>query len=247
LNPFFTFSDARNFFSGNPNLDPEFTDSYELGHIKYWEKGTLGSSVYYRHTEDVIQRLFTADEDGNTVRRPENIATENSYGLEFTYSYNPVKWWRINGDFNFYRAITSGEFVNAEGITRQLDADALTWFTRLTSRTTFWKNTDLQVRVNYRAPRIRPQGKTKSITSVDLGLSKDIMKGNGTLTLSVRDLFNSRKYRYIIEEQDFYSENVFQRRARQATLTFNYRLNQKKRRGGRRSGGDRDGGGGEEF
>lgn len=247
LNPFFTFSDARNFFSGNPNLDPEFTDSYELGHIKYWEKGTLGSSVYYRHTEDVIQRLFTADEAGNTVRRPENIATENSYGLEFTYSYNPVKWWRINGDFNFYRAITSGEFVNAEGITRQLDADALTWFTRLTSRTTFWKNTDLQVRVNYRAPRIQPQGKTRSITSVDLGLSKDILKGNGTLTLSVRDLFNSRKYRYIIEEQDFYSENVFQRRARQATLTFNYRLNQKKRRGGRRGGGDRDGGGGEEF
>ncbi|MEO1218839.1 MAG: hypothetical protein AAFY45_35235, partial [Bacteroidota bacterium] len=70
-----------------------------------------------------------------------------------------------------------------------------------------------------------------------------------TLKVSVRDLFNSRKYRYVIEEQDFYSENVFQRRARQATLTFNYRLNQKKRRGGRRGGrGDYDGGGeGGEF
>ncbi|MEM8526391.1 MAG: outer membrane beta-barrel family protein [Bacteroidota bacterium] len=247
LNPFFTFSDARNFFAGNPNLDPELTDSYELGHIKYWEKGTLSSSVYYRHTEDVIQRLFTADEQGNTVRRPENIATENSYGLEFTYSYNPVKWWRINGDFNFFRAITSGEFVNAEGVTRQLDADALTWFTRLTSRTTFGKNTDLQVRVNYRAPRVRPQGKTRAITSVDLGLSRDILKGNGTLTLSVRDLFNSRKYRYVIEEADFYSENLFQRRARQATLTFNYRLNQKKRRGGRGNRGDYGGGGEGEF
>ncbi|MEM9884428.1 MAG: TonB-dependent receptor [Bacteroidota bacterium] len=236
LNPFFTFSDARNFFSGNPNLDPEFTDSYELGHIKYWDKGSLGSAVYYRHTEDVIQRLFTADENGNTVRRPENIATEDSYGLEFTYSYNPAKWWRLNGDFNFFRAITSGAFINAEGVRRDLEADTYTWFTRLTSRVTFWKNTDLQVRVNYRAPRIQPQGKTRAILSTDLGLSKDILKNNGTITLSVRDLFNSRKYRYLIEEEGFVSENVFQWRVRQTTLTFNYRLNQKKQRGGRGRG-----------
>ncbi|MEM1326715.1 MAG: outer membrane beta-barrel family protein [Bacteroidota bacterium] len=244
LNPFFTFSDARNFFSGNPNLTPEFTDSYELGHIKYWEKGSLGSSIYYRHTEDVIQRLFTADDNGNTIRRPENIATEDSYGVEVTYNYNLADWWRLNGDFNFFRAITSGEFMNAEGISRDLNADTYTWFTRLTSRTTFWKNTDLQVRFNYRAPRIQPQGKVRALYSIDLGLSKDIMQGNGTLTLSVRDLLNSRQYRYLIEEPGFTSENVFQWRARTTTLTFNYRLNQKKKRGGRSRGGY-DGGDGD--
>ncbi|MEM9887270.1 MAG: outer membrane beta-barrel protein, partial [Bacteroidota bacterium] len=68
-------------------------------------------------------------------------------------------------------------------------------------------------------------------------------KNKGTITLSVRDLFNSRKYRYTIEEDDFFSENVFQWRVRQTTLTFNYRLNQKKRRGGRERGGDYGGGG----
>jgi outer membrane receptor protein involved in Fe transport len=244
LNPFFNFSDARNFRSGNPNLTPEFTDSYEMGHIKYWQKGSVGSSIYYRHTEDVIQRLFTADEDGNTIRRPENIATEDSYGMEVTYSYTLADWWRLNGDFNFFRAITSGEFVNAEGIRRDLEADTYTWFTRLTSRTTFWKNTDLQVRVNYRAPRIQPQGRVRALYSIDLGLSKDILKGNGTLTLSVRDLLNSRKYRYTIEEPNFVSENVFQWRARTTTLTFNYRLNQNKKRG---RGGRGEYDGGEDF
>jgi hypothetical protein len=215
-----------------------------MGHIKYWQKGSVGSSIYYRHTEDVIQRLFTADEDGNTIRRPENIATEDSYGMEVTYSYTLADWWRLNGDFNFFRAITSGEFVNAEGIRRDLEADTYTWFTRLTSRTTFWKNTDLQVRVNYRAPRIQPQGRVRALYSIDLGLSKDILKGNGTLTLSVRDLLNSRKYRYTIEEPNFVSENVFQWRARTTTLTFNYRLNQNKKRG---RGGRGEYDGGEDF
>jgi outer membrane receptor protein involved in Fe transport len=41
LNPFFTLRDRRNIFRGNPNIIPELTDSYELGHVKYWDKGSL--------------------------------------------------------------------------------------------------------------------------------------------------------------------------------------------------------------
>ena len=68
------------------------------------------------------------------------------------------------------------------------------------------------------------------------------MKGNATLTLNVRDVFNSRKWRYITEGDGFYAEGDFQWRARSSTLTFSYRLNQKKRpdRGGRGGGGDMD-------
>ena len=57
LNPFFNFSDSRNFFSGNPNLDPEFTNSFEIGNIKYWENASMSASVYYRHTTGKIQRI----------------------------------------------------------------------------------------------------------------------------------------------------------------------------------------------
>ena len=72
------------------------------------------------------------------------------------------------------------------------------------------------------------------------------MNGNATLTLNVRDVFNSRKRRYITEGDGFYAEGEFQWRARSTTLTFTYRLNQKKRqeRGGRGEGGyDMDFGG----
>ena len=39
LSPFATFSDSRNFFGGNPNLNPEFTNAFEIGHIKYFKFG----------------------------------------------------------------------------------------------------------------------------------------------------------------------------------------------------------------
>ena len=57
LSPFMTFSDSRNFFSGNPDLNPEFSNVYEVGHIKYFEKGTVTSSVYFRDTDGKIERI----------------------------------------------------------------------------------------------------------------------------------------------------------------------------------------------
>ncbi len=243
LNPFYTFSDSRNQRSGNPNLDPELTHSIEFGHIKYWEKGSLSSSIYYRYSTDAIERsILTVLDDQSTLSRPENLKDENAYGFEFTFSYNPVKWWRINGDLNFYRAITDGSNIRED-----LESDTHTMQGRGTSRITLWKNTDIQLRLGYRAPRETTQGKRQGVFSTDLAISRDILKNNGTLTLSVRDLFNTRKWRYETILDDFYSKGNFQWRSRTVRLTLNYRLNQKKQRGrrGNRSGGDFEGGEGE--
>lgn len=243
LNPFFSFSDSRSYYSGNPNVDPEFTDSYELGYINYWDKGSLSSSIYYRHTEGVISRLTergVVDGDTLFITRPENLATEDAYGFEFTFSYTPEKWFRLNGDLNLYRAITDGTNLGST-----FEADAFTMSARLTSQMTLWKQLESQIRFNYRAPRETTQGRRKALYMMDIGLSKDIWKKKATLTLSVRDVFNSRKRRYETFGPDFYRSGEYQWRSRVATLKLNYRINQKKRRGrGGRSGGD-DGGGGE--
>jgi outer membrane receptor protein involved in Fe transport len=240
LNPFFTFSDSRNTFSGNPNLDPEYTDSYEIGNIKYFESGTISGSFFYRRTTDVIQRILEFRPDGTTNRQPENLAERDDYGLELTFQYSGLKWWRVDGNANFFRSITNGQNLD-DG----LQADTYTWFARMTNRFTFWDGADLQLRLNYRAPRETTQGKSKSITSIDLGLSKDLSK-DVTMTIGVRDLLNSRKRRGETIGDGFFRESEFQWRARSANIAINYRINQKKKRsrGGNR-GGDFEGG--EEF
>lgn len=233
LNPFFSFSNPRNFFSGNPDLLPEFTDSYELGYLRYLEKGSVNAAVYYRYTTGVVSRIRTLNSDGTTIFRPENLLTENAYGLEFNFNYSPYKWWQMNGDVNFFRAITDGANIEED-----INSDALTWFARYNNQFTLPKLVDCQVRINYRAGQETPQGRRKSITSIDLALGRDIFRGNGTLTFSVRDLFNTRRYRYSNEGPNFFSEGLYRRQFRQFTLSLNYRLNQKKKR---QRGGDRGG------
>ena len=245
LNPFFTFSDNRNFRAGNPNLDPEFSSNFEVGYLHILGKGSLYGAVYYRHTTGVIERVQRVDEIGNSVTIPENLGEADNLGLEFNGNYRLAKWWRFNADFNFFREEIT-QTVAFDGLPLgSLDAETLTWFTRGTTQFDIGKGTEAQLRFNYRAPRTTPQGRRAAIASVDLAASHDVLKGNGTLTLSVRDLFNSRRRRYETFGENFRREGDFQWRTTTATLTLNYRLNQQKqrRRGGR--GGDFEGGDGE--
>lgn len=237
LSPFMTFSDNRNYFSGNPDLNPEFTDAFEVGHLKYMEKGSVSSSVYYRHTNGEVEQIRRVLADGSSVTRPENLATENVYGLELTASFVPYQWWKLDGNANFFRAITDGSNVDT-----RLYSDTYTWFTRLTSRFTFWRNTDLQLRGNYEAPQKTTQGTRKAIAALDIAMSRDILKNNGTLTLNVTDVFNSRRYRSTTNGANFYTFSNSQGRLRQINLTFSYRLHQGKATGkGKKGSGDEEG------
>ena len=232
LIPFSNFSDSRVFYTGNPNLNPEYTHSWELGYLRDFGKGSLLTSVYYRHRLGVIQRITTVDSTGFTRIRPINLATEDAYGLELSYSYDLLTWWKVNANANLYRAITEGTYQG-----ERLFSDTFTWNGRMTSRMTLFKNVDFQASLNYQAPRITPQGKQLSMYFIDLGFSRDILKGKGTLTASVRDLFNSRKERRITDNNGYYSVSTFQWRARQALFTFSYRLNRSKEKSDMREGG----------
>lgn len=225
LLPFSNFSDSRVFFVGNPNLNPEYTHSFEGGYLTNFESGSLLTSLYYRSRTSVIQRISEVDTSGITRIIPINLATQDAYGMELNFSITPVKWWQINLNGNFYRAITEGQYEE-----ETLYSDTYTMNGRVTSKTTIAQKIDFQASFNYNAPRVTTQGKQLSSYSLDLALSKDILKGKGTLVANVRDLLNSRLRRNITDIEGYYSESESLRRYRQFIVTFSYRLNKQKDR-----------------
>lgn len=223
LSPYMTFSDSRNFSSGNPDLNPEFSNVFEIGHIKYFDKGSFTSSVYYRSTKGKIDRIRMVNAAGNSTTRPENLLSEKAFGTEFTSGYTPYKWWKLDFNFNLFYADIDGS-----NILKSYKASTYSWFARQTSRFMFAKNFDVQVRGNYEAPQKTAQGKRKALYYADLSTSKDVFKGNGTLTFNVLDVFNSRRTRSITSGPNFYSDGYGQFRRRQINLTLNYRIKQSK-------------------
>lgn len=226
LSPFVTFSDSRNYWSGNPDLNPEFSDVVELGHIKYFEKGSLSSAIYYRFTDDKIDRIRRVNDDGSSVTLPENLLSEKAFGLEFAANYSPFKWWKTDENFNFFHADIDGS-----NIAEDYKTTTYSWFARHTSKFMLPKNFDIQLRANYEAPQKTAQGRREALYYFDLAATKDILGGSGTLNLSILDIFNTRRMRVITEGANFYSQGNFQWRRRQINLTFNYRINQAKQAG----------------
>lgn len=238
LNPFFSYSDNRNFYSGNPFLNPEFTNSYEINYIKIWDQATLSSGIFYRQTADVISRIRRLTDDNNFITQPENLGFQDDFGVEFNATYNPATWARLSGNVNFFRSITTSGTTDIN-----LDADTYALTGRLMTKFTVWKGSDIQLTGNFRSPRLTPQGRTRAINSMDFGWSKDFLKKkNLSLTLSVRDVFNSRKRNFETFGENFYSEGEFQWRVRTISLSAIYRINQNKQRSRGGGGGD-DGGG----
>lgn len=228
LAPFFSFSDNRNFFSGNPDVNPEFTDSYELGTVRYFPKGSLYGGLYYRHRTGVVERINVVDEDGFTRIFPVNLSTQDAYGLEFNFQWDALQWYQVNANLNLFRAITDGQF---EG--QNFDADNFSSSGQLNNIIRMWESS-LQISFNFRGPGRNTQGRSLGRYVMNLGWSKDLLKDRATLTLSVRDLFNTRYRRNFATGENFERFSQFQWRERQITLDFTYRLNQQKQRTPRR-------------
>lgn len=236
LLPFSNFSDSRNFRAGNPNLRPEYTNSFEVGFLENWDAGSILTSVYYRHRTDIVQRITRVVNGDETISQPVNLAVQHAIGLEIAWSQDITNWWSLDANTNLYREETQG---NYEG--ESLNAETFTMSGRASSRLKY-QGFNFQTSFRYRAPRQTPQGRRKAVAVMDFGVARDLWEGKGTLSLSVRDLFNSRRWRSVIDTPTYYSESDFQWRARQVMLSFSYRLNQKK---SRRGGGSRDDDGGE--
>ena len=176
--------------------------------------------------------------EGITHRMPVNLGVKDAFGIEFSGSYEIIKWWTLRGSYNFYREIRDGEF---NGI--QYDIDEYSWSTRLNSKWTIKNKVNLQSSFNYRAPHKSPQGEIKARYSLDAGFSFDLLKGNGTVAFNVKDALNSRKRSSTSYGENFVSDFEMQWRSRFFRLSFTYRINQKKKRQSEKDFENFDGGG----
>lgn len=237
LNPVSNYSSSINFFMGNPDLDPSFTDAFDFGYMKRWNRITLNTSLYYNKTTDAVEfvrRIDGVNEEGIpiTISGPVNLATEYRYGLEINLNYNPFRWWRLNANANLYQQSTRGDYsyVDFEGktVVQNFDNDTFTWNGRINSRVTLPAKIDWQTNFMYRGPQTTAQGKILGNASVNMALSKELLKDKATLALNVQDLFNSRKRMSETNLPQAFTYSEMQWRERTINLSFTYRFNQTK-------------------
>lgn len=219
LNPFPELSDFNSRFSGNPALNPAFTDATEVTLLFNAKNFTLNPSLYYSNTENNIQFYTFQDENSIFVTTMVNLKRETRYGMEVATSYKPFKWLNFNGEFNIY----SYEQEGSVGSTN-LDFSDETWYAQWAFIVKPLEDLAIQGQIYYQGQKNGAQTRTKAFSSFDFGVSKNILQDKGTIILNVSNIFNTRKLRERIEGKDFLINQVTNFNAARWTLSFIYKF-----------------------
>jgi outer membrane receptor protein involved in Fe transport len=239
LNPFVDREDPLNLSYGNPWLEPEFTDAYEISHSLNLSKTNLNSTLFYRNRTNLISRKTDLIENTDTtVTYPMNLSGGSTLGVEFILSQKITSWWRMNGSYSYFKAKINDKSIDASA------SESNSWTAKITSSTSIGKNLELQLNGNYRSPVITgigggggfhgggggSQGKTKEMYTLDLGLRYMVMNKKGTITLRVSDVFNTRQFITNSWGTNYTSYQENNHESRIVFLGFSYRINDYKQR-----------------
>ncbi|MFH7014642.1 outer membrane beta-barrel family protein [Flavobacterium sp. FlaQc-47] len=225
LNPFPELQDFNSRIFGNINLLPSLTDGAELGVLSKIKGLTINPSLYYSKTTNNFQYFTVQNAAGVFETFLVNLDNEKRFGLEVSAQYALAKWLSLSAEFNAYSFSQEGSVA-----TTNLDYSNETWTATLMSQIKFPQNFTFQSKFEYQAPVSDAQTKTKSYYYLSTALGKSLLNNNGMLTLSVSNIFNTRKIRETTVGSDFVVNQMTNFNAARWNLNFNYKFNKGKNR-----------------
>ncbi|MFW5756770.1 MAG: TonB-dependent receptor domain-containing protein, partial [Tangfeifania sp.] len=228
---------------GNPDLEPEYTDSYELGALKRFGRSYISLDAFRRVTNNKIERYQELGDDGVFYIYSGNFNKDYSTGLELSGNVNFTKWLMVNASVSMFDYRITGD-INGE----EIDRESTNWNSRMNTTLKFAENSRMQLNAFYRGPSVSAQGESKAMFFTDISYRHEFFERKLSATLSVRDPLGTARFERESYGDDFNSSFEWRREPRVVMLTLSYRINNYKSDDrGDRGGGGMDMGGGGEF
>ncbi|AOW08069.1 outer membrane beta-barrel family protein [Flavobacterium gilvum] len=205
---------------GNPELSPQFTNSVELNYTRKTKIGSITSGVFYRQINDEITRTLTqsVEDPEKQILSYSNLGDNNAYGVEVSGNLDFTKWYTANISFDAYKRKIKG-YVEMDYV----EVDVTTFNARMSNTFKANKNLRFQLTGMYRGEDIGLQFINKPTWRVDAGSSLTILKGSGTITARVSDVFNSMHSSFEATKPKLQS-GEFHWESQTAYVGFNYRF-----------------------
>lgn len=235
LDPFLSYRDQYTLRRGNPSLEPEYTDSYELTYLRYMGKGFISLETFFRETNNRIERVPELYEKDVLIMTFQNTDRDQAFGAEIMLNMPITKWFRLNtsGSVYDYKIFTEeqGEEVIREDIN---------WSIRGNTTFDIGKSTKLQLTAFYRGPSITSTGSRGDFFITSLALRQDLLDDHLNLVFRVHDIFGTRGRESITDQPDYYVYMEHLHNIPRISLGITYKINNFKRKPDIRGSGDED-------
>lgn len=220
LDPFPSYMNQYTIRIGNPNLKPEYTDSYEFSYMRKFNNSFVSLETFYRTTNNLMTRIQELKDDGIVYMRTDNLNRDYSLGAEIMGNINITKWLLVNTSFSLYNYKMKGEVLGTP-----IDRESTNYSGRLNATVKFNPDSRLQLTGFYRGPSVSAQGEQKGMAFTNLSYRQDFMKKKLSATLSVRDLFGTMRMEGTSISDNFKSTFKMTREPRVLMLTLSYKIN----------------------
>ncbi len=228
LNPFTDeYADVLNMHKGNPNLKPEYVNSYELGNRFIFNKISGFGSVYFRDIDQAISRIKSASNDSALFVSFINLDKAKLFGSELAMSYKPYKWWSINIGGNIFYTNLNGEYEN-----NHINNSKIGWNASVLNKIKLSKDFGVQLSGYYRSKLPSVMGTYIERYYMDIAVNKKILKNKGQLVFKITDIFNTYMYGLnldAIDDNNYRYSQINRRKneSRYFILSFIYNINGK--------------------
>ncbi|NEU09243.1 TonB-dependent receptor [Flavihumibacter sp. R14] len=227
LTPFVAYLDQYSYRSGNPLINPEFSNIAEITHVY---KSKFSSTLRAKLTNDLIQEISEQDDvtHVNTVIS-RNIDHHYFYGLEFNAPVELLSWWNVNLNLQtmYERYVTSSVTGSFKNISPSLIFSAIQSF-NLTG------NLSAEINSKYESPTVYGIYSYKAAYNVDAAVSQSLLKNKATLRFRVSDIFNTSANQYSSNYRNLNLHSREKRDSRIAQLSFSYLFGRQTVKGARK-------------
>lgn len=232
LNPNIQDANPLQITQGNPLLDPELTDNYEMSYSTYIKGSSLNFTSYFRNTTGSIQPLRTVQDDDIIFTTYENIGREQAFGLSVFSNVNVSGKLSLNGSVDTYYAKLDN------GLDDPLFAASNEGFVvsgRLFGNYTLPKNWQLQVFSFYRGRSVQLQGTAGGFGIYSLSMNKQFNEKRGTVGFGAENFFTTEfKIRNELFTPTIMQQSITSFRNMNFKVNFSYRIGKLSVEGGQR-------------
>jgi iron complex outermembrane receptor protein len=230
LNPFYNFLDKYTYQVGNPYLNPQFSQNFEINHTF---RSMLTTSLNYSTTNDIIQEVLEqVDSTHTSFMKKSNIAKRQNIGASISFNAPLAKWFRTSLYLNVFNNKFSG-IING----KYEEVDGTSFMSNINNQFTFPKGWSGEISGFYRSPSVQGVLVSNPMWAMNIGVSKQIMKNKGTIRLTVRDVFYTQIFGGYSKYQNVDVTMRQARDSRVANISFTYRFSKGKTAAQRKRGG----------
>ena len=220
LNPVITVIDQMTYETGNKYLVPEISDKAELYYSIVKEKFQLNSKLFFSTTKDLITQVSQFSYPDKLILTHVNSETQNKIGGDFDASFKINKMFSLNPSLSVFYTKTSGKYNEID-----LSTSSFAWAGNIKTIIKPEQETELQLILTYNSPVTLPQFKLGEIYYADIAVKRNFFDKKMVLSLTLSDIFNTRKWIVYSENNVFRLNNSSKNDTRVFWIGITYNIN----------------------